>query len=221
MRLAVLFSGGKDSTYAAFIMHQLGHEVRTMVSILPKEEDSWLFHTPNLHLLPQMARAMGLDLLTVESEGGEEGDLAALRSALKGLDVEGVVTGAIASDYQWGRINGVCEELGLRVFSPLWRKDQEMLLRDMVQAGVRAVFVRVSAEGLNPSWLGREINPQVVDELVSLSRRYGLNVSGEGGEYETLALDSPLHRHPLKIAGKELVIRRDGGSLRVLALEEG
>ncbi|MCX6652175.1 MAG: diphthine--ammonia ligase [Methanomassiliicoccales archaeon] len=221
MRLAVLFSGGKDSTYAAFLMHQLGHEVRTMVSILPKEEDSWLFHTPNLHLLPQMARAMGLDLLTVESEGGEEGDLAALRSALKDLDVEGVVTGAIVSDYQWDRINGVCEELGLRVFSPLWRKDQEMLLRDMVQAGVRAVFVRVSAEGLAPSWLGREIDPPVVDELVSLSRRWGMNVSGEGGEYETLVLDSPLHRHPLKAVGKEVVTRRDGGSLRVLALEEG
>jgi len=221
MRLAVLFSGGKDSTYAAFLMHQLGHEVRTLVSILPNEEDSWLFHTPNLHLLPQMARAMGLELLTVESEGGEAGDMAALRSALKDMSVEGVVTGAIASDYQWDRINGVCEELGMRVFSPLWRKDQEMLLRDMVQAGVRAIFVRVSAEGLAISWLGREIDPPVVGELVSLSRRWGMNVSGEGGEYETLVLDSPLHRHPLKAVGKEVVARRDGGSLRVLALEEG
>jgi uncharacterized protein (TIGR00290 family) len=133
-------------------MEQQGHRVDTLVSVIPSEKDSWLFHTPNLNLLPLQAMAMEKRLLRAPSQGGEEGDLAALHQALSGLDADGVVAGAIASDYQWDRINGVCESLGLRLFSPLWRKDQGMLLRDMVDAGIEAVGVAVSAEA-GVDWL--------------------------------------------------------------------
>jgi diphthine-ammonia ligase len=154
MRLAVLFSGGKDSNYAMYLMEQQGHQVDTLVSVIPSEKDSWLFHTPNLNLLPLHAMAMQKRLLRVPSQGSEEGDLQALHQALSGLDVEGVVSGAIASDYQWDRINGICELLGLRLFSPLWRKDQGMLMHDMVEAGIEAMVVSVSADGLGNEWLG-------------------------------------------------------------------
>ncbi len=221
MRLAVLFSGGKDSTYAAALMAQQGHELAQLVSIVPDDPDSWLFHTPNLHLLPSLASAIGVPLLTERSESNESCELEALRKALEGLDVDGVVAGAIASDYQWDRYNGVCEGLGLRVFSPLWRKDQVTLLRDMVDEGMRSIIVRVSAEGLDSSWLGRELDGKAVDELQALSKARGINPSGEGGEYETLALDSPIHAYPLKIARQEKVVTRDGGRLLVEKVAKG
>jgi len=220
MRLAALFSGGKDSTYAAFIMEQQGHVVDHLVTVLPSDPDSWVFHTPNLHLVPEMARLMGKQLHQVRSDGSEEGDLGALRRALEGLDVDGAVTGAIASDYQWDRINGVCEAIGLRSFSPLWRKDQATLMRDMAEAGVRSVLVKVSAEGLGADWLGRELDDRAIEQLLALSQERGINPSGEGGEYETLVLDSPLHRSRMKVVERERTITRDGGRL-VLELEGG
>jgi len=221
MRLAVLFSGGKDSTYAAALMAQQGHELHRLVSIVPDDPDSWLFHTPNLHLLPSLANAIGVPLVTERSESNESCELEALRRALEGLDVDGVVAGAIASDYQWDRYNGVCEGLGLRVFSPLWRKDQAMLLRDMVEAGMRSIIVRASAEGLDASWLGRELDPKAIDELVVLSKSKGINPSGEGGEYETLALDSPIHQYPLRIVEQKKIAARAGGSLLVEKVSKG
>jgi diphthine-ammonia ligase len=215
MRLAALYSGGKDSTFAAYLMEQQGHAVDLLVSVMPRDPHSWVFHTPNLALVPLMAAAMGKELVTVGSSGEEKDDLRALAEVLSGLDVEGVVTGAIASDYQWDRINHVCDPLGLRVFSPLWRKDQSMLMEELISAGIRAALVTVAAEGLGPSWLGRGIDLASLAELRQLSGRYGMNVAGEGGEYETLTLDSPMHRKALRIVEAETEIARDGGALKV------
>lgn len=213
MRLAALFSGGKDSTYATYLMEQSGHEVPYLVTIVPKDPYAMLFHTLNLETVPLQAQAMEKELVSVPSSGMEEDDLDALSGALQGLEVDGVITGAIASDYQWDRINRVCEVLGLRCFSPLWRKDQETLLRDMVKAGIRAMVVGTFAEGLDQSWLGRVIDDKAIEELISISRRTGINISGEGGEYETLVFDSPLHTCPLELLGQERQISRDSSKL--------
>lgn len=215
MRLSVLFSGGKDSTYAMYLMEQQGHQVETLVSVIPSEKDSWLFHTPNLNLLPLHAMAMQKRLLRVPSQGSEEGDLRALHQALSGIDVDGVVIGAIASDYQWDHINGICEKLGLRLFSPMWRKEQGMLMRDIVKAGIEAIVVSVSAEGLGNEWLGRRLDVEAIKQLETLSASKGVNVSGEGGEYETLVIDSPMHDSCLEIVEVEKEITRGGGRLSV------
>jgi diphthine-ammonia ligase len=215
MRLCVLFSGGKDSTYAMYLMEQQGHQVDTLVSVIPADRDSWLFHTPNLNLLPLQAMAMQKRLLRAPSRGSEEEDLQALHQALSELEVDGVVAGAIASDYQWDRLNGVCERLGLRLFSPLWRKEQGMLMRDMIEAGIEAILVTVSAEGLGSEWLGRTLDAEAVGQLELLSKSKGVNPSGEGGEYETLVLDSPLHDSRLEILEVEREMTRDGGRLTV------
>ena len=215
MHLSVLFSGGKDSTYAMYLMEQQGHQVDILVSVISAEKDSWLFHTPNLNLLPLQAMAMQKRLLRAPSQGSEEGDLEALQQALSSMDVDGVVAGAIASDYQWDRINGVCESLGLRLFSPLWRKEQGMLLRDMVEAGIEAMVVNVSAEGLGSDWLGRILDSDAIKQLERLAASGGVNPSGEGGEYETLVIDSPMHDSCLEIVEVEREITRDGGRLTV------
>ena len=213
--MACLFSGGKDSTYAAHLMEQAGHDVVVLVTVVPEDPHSWVFHTLNLEHLPEMAEAMAKDLIAVPSSGEEGADLEALERALSGLNVEGVVTGAIASDYQWDRINGVCQKLGLKVFSPLWRKDQLTILNDMLQAGMRVMIVGVYSDGLGQEWLGRTLDRGAVDELSALAKKKGLNVSGEGGEYETLVLDSPMHSYPLVPEDVRKEFARDSGQLRI------
>lgn len=206
-----------------YLMEQQGHTVDYLVSIIPSNPDSWLFHTPNLHLLPLQARAMEKSLVSIESDGTEEGDLFAMKEILSDLEVDGVVTGAIASDYQWDRINGVCEDLGIRVFSPLWRKDEVMVLREEINAGIRSIIVSVSAEGLESSYLGKEISNDLANSLLALRNRYGVNVSGEGGEYETFVIDSPLHRASIKLLDVTTEISRDQSRLiiRKAILEKG
>jgi ABC transporter with metal-binding/Fe-S-binding domain ATP-binding protein len=177
----------------------MGHDVDLLVTMVPKDPYAMLFHTLNLDLMPLHSESMGREISLVRTSGDEKEDLAALKGELSGMDVEGIVTGAIASDYQWDRINGICEEVGLRCFSPLWRKDQEMLMRDMVAAGIRAIVVGTFVEGMDERWLGRTLDAVAIDELVALRERYGINVSGEGGEYESLAIGSPMHRRSIEI----------------------
>ena len=58
MRLATLFSGGKDSVLATYIMEGQGHEVVTLVNVRPRDPHSWVFHTSQPGHPPLMAEAM-------------------------------------------------------------------------------------------------------------------------------------------------------------------
>lgn len=215
MRLAALYSGGKDSTFAMYVAEQMGHVVPYLVTVRPADRASWVFHTPNLSVVPKMAEAMGKELIAEDSDGTESGDLDALRRALEGLDIDGVVVGALWSDYQWERINGVCGDLDLVVLAPLWRKDQDMLYGEFVSAGVRAVVAGVAAEGLGPEWLGRELDADALKDLKKIRDRYGISVMGEGGEYESMTLDSPMHLKEVEISSSERVTERNAGTLEV------
>lgn len=221
MKLASLYSGGKDSTFSLYLAEQMGHEVPYLVNVIPEASDSWIFHTPNLSVVPAMAEAMGRTLVTSTSSGTEEGDMEGLRRALEGLDVDGVVSGAIWSDYQWDRMGQVCGDLGLRLVTPLWRKDQDLVMERFLDSGIRAIIVGCYAEGLDESWLGREIDRRAVDELKSIRERTGISIVGEGGEYESMTLDSPMHSAPLEVVSSEREWSRSGGTLRVTAVRQG
>ena len=218
MRLAALYSGGKDSTFAMYIAKQMGNEILALVNIMPTDKGSWIFHTPNLGAVPSMAEAMGLPLVTAESDGTEEGDMAALRKALEGLDVDGVVVGALWSDYQWDRMNRVMGDLDLVMVAPLWRKDQDMVYDEMVSAGIDAIVVGVFAEGLDESWLGRRLDADAKRELMVLRKRYGISIMGEGGEYESMTLDSPMHLKRLKVIDAKKNMTRSSGTYDVTSL---
>jgi len=215
MRLASLYSGGKDSTFSLYIIEQMGHDVPYLVNIRPEDKASWIFHTPNLDVVPLMAESMGKELITAPSTGTEEGDMEGLKNALEGLDVDGIITGAVWSDYQWDRMNLVCHDLGLKVMSPLWRKDQDLLMDAFLQSGIRAIIVGCYAEGLGQEWLGREINEESVKELKAIRERTGISIIGEGGEYESMTIDSPMHSRPIRIISSEIVWKRDNGTLEI------
>jgi len=195
VRVAILYSGGKDSNLA--LLEVSGrHEVACLVAMKPRSLESWLFHYPNVHLVKLQAEALGLPLIERECPDDEAGSLRALKEALEAArevyGVEGVVTGAVKSGYQAGRFAAVCRELGLECMNPLWGRDEVELLEEVVERGIVAIFTRVAGYPLSRSLLGRRIDREVVELLASL-KSY-VNPSGEGGEYETFVLDSPLFR---------------------------
>ena len=220
--MAALYSGGKDSTFAMYLAEQAGHDIAVLVSIVPGADGSWIFHVPNTDCVPVMAEAMGIPLVTASTDGSEEGDMEALKTALGGLDVDGVVVGALWSDYQWDRMNRVLGDLDLIMVAPLWRKSQEMVYDEMVSAGIEAIVVGVFAEGLDCSWLGRRLDADAKKELLALRDAYGISIMGEGGEYESMTLDSPMHKKRLRITSAEREEGRSSGIYRVtgLALED-
>jgi len=199
MRLASLFSGGKDSTYATHLAAGGGDEVEYLVTMRPMLDDSWMFHTVNIDLAPMVAEAFGIENINAETSGEKEKELEDLRSVLDGLDVEGLVTGAIASTYQRRRVDSICEELDLVHFAPLWGRDGFELLIEMLSEGLVILVTAVAAHGLDETWLGRVLDEEAAEELRNLNERFGVNVCGEGGEMETLVLDAPWFSKRLSI----------------------
>ena len=218
MRLASLYSGGKDSSFSLYMAEQMGHEIPYLVNVVPEDKASWIFHTPNLNVVPAIAEAMGKELILGKSTGEEDSDMEGLRNALDGLDIDGIVTGAVWSDYQWDRMNLVCGDLGLKFLAPMWRKDQDFLMEQMIDAGVEAIIVGCYAEGFDESWLGRPLNRETLADLRKLREKYGISIMGEGGEYESLTLNSPSFRYPLKILGSRKEWTRNSGLLCVDSL---
>jgi len=199
MRLASLFTGGKDSTFATRLVERDGDEVSHLVTMIPRRMDSWMFHTVNIHLAGMVAEALGVNHITGATLGEKERELDDLKRTLAGLDVDGVVSGAIASTYQRSRVDRICGELGLEHSAPLWGRGGRELLEEMISEGLVIVVTSVAARGLDSQWLGRVLDSGAVEELVELHRRFGVDVCGDGGEMETLVLDAPWFRRRLEI----------------------
>jgi diphthine-ammonia ligase len=214
MKTVVLYSGGKDSTYAIYWTVNQAWDIRSLVSVIPGSEESFMFHYPNLELAGKLAECMELPIIIRKSKGEDE--LCDLKEALSSLDADAVVSGVLASEYQKTRIDGICHDLGLRSFSPLWHKDPEKLLRDMVDAGFEITVTGVAAEGMGKEWLGMRIDNKAIEELCKLKKRYGLHIAGEGGEWESLVTYAPsLFKRRLEIKSAEKVWKGTHGYLKV------
>ncbi len=200
MRVAALYSGGKDSNAALYLATLKGMRVACLITIRARREDSMMFHVPAIEMTRLQSEALGIPQIFFESRGDEIEDLRmALRMAVDEYDVEGVVTGALLSDYQRMRINMVCEDLGLKTFCPLWRKRQDEYMIELIEMGFKFIITSISTYGLPPSLLGKVLTMEDVIEINRRARIYGFNPAFEGGEAETLVLDMPLFRRRIEI----------------------
>ncbi|KAB1670234.1 hypothetical protein ES319_1Z187700v1 [Gossypium barbadense] len=117
-----------------------------------------------------------------ETPGDEVEDMFILLNEVKKQipSITAVSSGAIASDYQRLRV-----EVSVQ--------DQSLLLQEMITNEIMAITVKPM--GLDPAkHLGKEI-AFLEPYLHKLKDLYGINVCGEGGEYETLTLDCPLFQN--------------------------
>jgi len=222
MRVSALFSGGKDSTYALYLLQQQGWEITSLLTIIPKASDSYMFHYPNIRWTELQAEALGIPIKYKESQGLKEKELEDIEVLMKGEDVDGFVCGAIASDYQRSRLDEICHRLGKPLFAPLWRKDQVVLLEDMVHAGLKFMVAGVYAEGFDEGWLGKVITSASIRELEKLRDEYRISPSGEGGEIETFVLDAPNFSKSITIEEAETHWERHSGNyvIRKASLED-
>ena len=190
MKLGVLFSGGKDSSYA---LYKARKDVKVLITIDSKNKDSFMFHTP-VDKVSELYKKIKIPLIKVETEGKKEEELEdlklAIKKAIEEYKIEGIVTGAVASTYQASRIQKICDELDIYCFNPLWMKDQEELLREIVKK-FKIKIVKVAADGLDESWINKIIDEENLEELIELSKKYRFSVSGEGGEIETEVEEFP------------------------------
>jgi ABC transporter with metal-binding/Fe-S-binding domain ATP-binding protein len=208
-RVAILLSGGKDSVYA-FHKAKAKYNVDTAIIMLPKNPASWMWHAINARYAVVVARALGIkNVIRKITAGEKETELKDLEQVLKHAKEHGIkaiVAGAIASKYQKERLEQVAKKLRLKLYAPLWQKkwqeDQYAYMKSLLAYGIKFIIVAIACEGIDKHYLGKVIEEKDLQELYKASKKYGFNLSFEGGEAETLAIDGPLFKYSLKVSGE-------------------
>ncbi len=206
-KLAALFSGGKDSVLAIQLAEAMGYRVEYLITVLPASDESYYFHYPNIWVTGLQAKAMERrQIMLAARSSSREDELRALRDAAELIrdEIDGLLSGVNRSRSQHDSFQQLCDEIGLEFIAPLWMRDPEELLNKIVSTGIVAMIVGVAAMGLGKELLGRVIDHELINLLHALSEKYGVSLLGEGGEFETLVLDSPLFRKKIGILDYEV-----------------
>lgn len=225
LKVVALVSGGKDSCYSMLQCVAAGHEIVALANLRPKdascnELDSYMFQSVGHQAIDLYAEAMDLPLFRRDIEGSsvniqsdycptetdEVEDLYCLLSEIKSqLNFDAVCSGAILSNYQRVRVENVCSRLNLVSLGFLWRRDQSELLDEMIDNQIEAVIIKVATLGLDQSHLGKSLK-ELRNHLHKMSAKFGINVCGEGGEYETFTLDCPLFVKKIIVKESQIMI---------------
>ncbi|MEM0465902.1 MAG: diphthine--ammonia ligase [Candidatus Pacearchaeota archaeon] len=201
MRLGALFSGGKDSCLALHLAKKQGHDICFLLSIIPSNFDSFMFHKPYLNLLKKQAEMLGIDLITINSSGDENNEIEDLYKLINSVKdkIDGVLVGGIASRYQKKRIKNICDKLNLKFFSPLWSYSDKKIWKEIFTCGFKVILTKISCEGISKDFLGKIINKEEYNKLKKLSQKYKFRLDFEGGEAESAVLFMPEFKEEIKI----------------------
>lgn len=225
MKAAILFSGGKDSTYAAYLAKKEGYKLTCLISVFSKNKESYMFHTPSIEQTKYQAEVMDLPLVITETEGIKEQELDDLTDVIREVRdkycIDAIITGALHSDYQASRIQKICDKLNLKCFNPIWHKEEIPYLKELIKAKFRIIIIGVFAYPLDKFWLGRIIDDRFVDEVQILKNKYKIHAAGEGGEFETFVLDCPLFKKELKVKSFKDIKEGENSWRREIRIENG
>lgn len=208
MRLAALFSGGKDSAFAIYAAQKMKHQVSCLVTILTHSANSHLLHHPNISMTELQAKSMNIPQILVESISDDtEQELQLLKQgflqAKRKYSIDGIVHGGILSEFQKTKFEDMAKDLGLDVIAPVWKKDQKQYMNELLDCGFEFIMISVSTDGLDESWLGKKITKQNLDDLIQKSEKHKFNLIFEGGEAETFVVNCPLFSDPIEITNSK------------------
>lgn len=218
---------------------EAGHEIVALANLYPptdgpEELDSYMYQSVGHGAIDAYAECMDLPLYRAPIKGrplntsfeyeatvqDEVEDLYELLVRVKQAhpDLGAVSSGAIMSSYQKHRVEDVCARLGLISLAFLWEAEQSSLLQSMIDSPLTAIIIKVAVYGLGQDDLGKTLQ-EMQPKLLSLRDRFGINVCGEGGEFESLTLDCPLFKRCLVIDQSVVHLHKDSPEAPVCFLK--
>ena len=193
MKVAIMYSGGKDSVYAIDYALRKGWEIQYLLSVKPNRTDCFLFHFATVEHTPKAAEALGLKHFLIPCTVADPIQEATLvKEVLEKHPVEALILGGVGlQETQLGSLQQALLPLGTEVFASHASEDEETIMRDMIARGFRIIITQFATDGLGMDWLGKELTLENFEQLKKLSQQYGFDLLGEGGYYDTFVIDAP------------------------------
>ncbi len=200
MKVACVVSGGKDSVYASFLAEMYGFEVDCWITFVPENKESYLLHTVNLDFVRVQAKKSGVRHLSFKVSGKKNREWIEIAKVLERVDVDAILVGAVRSDYQRHFFELISERSGKILYAPLWHKNEEKLIREIVESGFEFVvtFGSIDIE----EFVGRVVRKDNLDIFVEKLKETGASIVGEGGEYESFVVRTPFWK--INVRGRKV-----------------
>jgi predicted ATP pyrophosphatase (TIGR00289 family) len=208
MKVAVMYSGGKDSTFAIDYCLRKGWDIRYLLSVKPSRKDCYLFHYATVEHTVHLAQMLGVKHILA---GCDVADPALEAQIVKDIvaqhPVDAVVLGGTGlQETQIRSIQQALRPLGIEAFASHAGLDHDQVMQQMLDAGYTFIISQYAVEGLGPEWLGRVIDRKAFAELIERSKRFGFHCGGEGGHYDSFTIDGPIFKARIDILKARKVV---------------
>lgn len=216
MKVACLWSGGKDSCFACWKAIAQGLDVCYLVSFISAEFGRASFHGVRRELMFLQSEAVGIPMIQRETtRENYEQVYKGVMHELREMGIEGLVTGDIDLVEHQAWVEGSCCEFGLEALMPLWGLDPGEILSEFIDEGFEAVVVCIKADLFDGKWLGRKIDKQFITDLQGFRQRPNFHICGENGEYHTFVVDGPIFQRHISVTPGDKVWREGFGFLDI------
>ncbi len=208
MKVAILFSGGKDSTFAIDYAKHMGWDISYLLSIKPTRTDCYLFHFATVEHTPQLADAIGLKHFLLNCNvANPKQEAQIVKSFVEKNKVDAVVLGGVGlQQTQLRTLQKALMPLKIEVFASHAGFDHEEIVEKMIKKGYDIRITQVASEGLGEEWLGKQINKSSFEDLKKRSQKYGFHIGFEGGYADTFVCDGPIFKKRVIIEESEKVM---------------
>ena len=206
MKVAILFSGGKDSAYAIEHALEKGWQIDYLLTVVPTRKDCYLFHYATTQNAAKIAEMLGLKHLTLKCDFANPLKEASLvKNLVEKNKVDALLLGGIGlQKTQIKSLQDALAPLGVKVFASHAGHNHEELMKEMLQKGYRFIISQIASDGLH-DWLGKEITKDNFQLLKKDSKKFGFHIGFEGGYADTFVTDAPFFPKRLEILEAERV----------------
>ncbi|HLG23990.1 MAG TPA: diphthine--ammonia ligase [Candidatus Nanoarchaeia archaeon] len=199
MDVAILYSGGKDSTFAIAHAKQKNWNIKYLISVKPTRKDCFLFHFATVEHTKGLAKMMRIPQFYVSCSVADpvmEADIVkkVVEENQKSIKVDAVVLGGTGlQETQLRSIQNALKPMNIDVFAAHAGEEHDLVVEKMLEAGFEIMVTQIASDGLK-NWLGKTITKDNFSQLRKDSVKYGFHIGFEGGYADTLVLDCPLFK---------------------------
>lgn len=211
MKVAIMYSGGKDSTYAIDHALEKGWEIEYLISIKPNRTDCYLFHYATVEHTKELAKILEIPHIMEKCKIADPEKEAQIVKKIvekqqKTKPVNAVVLGGTGlQETQLRSIQNALRPLGIEVFASHAGEEHDLIIEKMLDKGYEIMITQVASDGLMP-WLGRTLTKENFKDLKEDSINFKFHIGFEGGYADTLVLDGPIFKKKLQVEDFKRVV---------------